>query len=199
MGSEFFFACGTFLYIFVHVFIKELCFVYNYNWSNTAVTLNKRTALIVIILQDDDELVDYLAVQLRNIHLSEEPPSPSHVVEIYEDDQDIDSEYENSDERQRLKHKTYDPRDYGEKIEEGSYQDFHQNEDTTKSTEAAKDAMMKQDGPCDAEKTPIKEALQLQDPAVVVEGFNSSAIPAAELAPVHYKNADVAPESRSHN
>ncbi len=144
----------------------------------------------MIILQDDDELVDYLAVQLGNIQLSEEPPSPSHVVEIYEDDQeDMDSEYENSDER--LKHQTYDPRVY----EEVRYQDLHQNENITKSTEAAKDAMMKQDGPCDAEKIPIKEALQLQNPAVVVEVFNSS----TELAPVHYKNADVAPESRSHN
>jgi hypothetical protein len=151
----------------------------------------------VIILQDDDELVDYLAVQLRNIQLSEDPSSPSHVVEIYEDDQDMDSENENSDER--LKHQTYNPREYEEKIEEGRYQDFHQNEDITKSTVATKDAMMKQDGPCDAEKIPIKEALQLQNPAVVVEVFNSSAIPAAELAPVHYKNADVAPESRSHN
>jgi hypothetical protein len=147
----------------------------------------------VIILQDDDELVDYLAVQLRNIQLSEEPPSPSHVVEIYEDDQDMDSEYENSDER--LKHPTYDPREYEEKIEEGRYQDFHQNEDITKSTVATKDAMMKQDGPCNAENIPTKEALLLQNPAVVVEVFNSS----TELAPVHYKNADVAPESRSHN
>ncbi len=147
----------------------------------------------MIILQDDDELVDYLAVQLRNIQLSEEPPSPSHVVEIYEDDQDMDSENENSDER--LKHKTYDPRAY----EEGRYQDFHQNEDITKSTEAAKDATIKQDGSCYAEKISTNKALQLQNPAVVVEPFKSSAIPAAELAPVHYKNADVAPESRSHN
>jgi hypothetical protein len=146
----------------------------------------------VIILQDD-ELVDYLAVLLRNIQLSEEPPSPSHVVEIYEDDQDMDNENENSD--VRLKHQTYDPRAY----EEVRNHDLHQNDDITKSTEAAKDAMMKQDGPCDAEKIPIKETLQLKNPAVVVEAFNSCAIPAAELAPVHYKNADVAPESRSHN
>jgi hypothetical protein len=172
---------------------------YNYTWSNPAFIQNKRTELIVIILQDDDEFVENLAELLGNIQLSEEPPSPSHVVEIYEDDQEMDSENEKSDERQRLKHKTYDPRDYGEKIEEGSYQNFHQNEDTTKSTEAANDAMMKQDGPCDAEKIPIKEALQLKNPAVVVEAFKSSAIPAAELAPVHYKNADFALESRSHN
>ncbi len=147
----------------------------------------------MIILQDDDELVENLAVQLRNIQLSEEPPSPSHVVEIYEDDQDMDDENENSDER--LKHQTYDPRAY----EEGRYQDLHQNEDTTKSTEAAKDAMMKQDGPCYAEKIPTNKALQLQNPAVVVEPFNNVAVPAAELAPVHYKNADFALESRSHN
>ncbi len=167
---------------------------YNYTWSNTAVIQNKRTEQIVIILQDDDGLVDYLALQLRNIQLSEEPPSPSHVVEIYEDDQDMDSEYEKSDERQRLKHKTYNPREYEEKIEEGRYQDFHQNEDKPKSTEAAKDDI-KQDGSCYAEKIPTNQ----QNPAVAVEAFNSSAIPAAELAPVHYKNADVAPESRSHN